>query len=279
MRGPDRGRIPVGGFRSFDEPIEGTKARVRSEKFADHYSQARQFYVSQTPVEQTHIVDGFVFELSKCEQPGIRARMVANLRNVDDDFARRVAAGLRLEPLPEPSIPARQPITDLPPSPALSILLNGPDSFAGRKIGVLITDGTDATLLASLREAATAEGALVELVAPQIGGVVTNDGQLVPAHQKIDGGPSVLYDAVVILASAEGAALLATDATTKDFISDAHAHCKYIGYTPETQALIEDVAVLDDGYIALDGNPAIATFLERCRLLRYWERTQTVDQT
>ena len=39
---------PVGGFRSFDEPIEGTKARVRSERFADHYSQARQFYVSQT---------------------------------------------------------------------------------------------------------------------------------------------------------------------------------------------------------------------------------------
>ena len=193
---------PAGGFRSFDEPIEGTKARVRSERFADHYSQARQFYVSQTPVEQTHIVDAFVFELSKCEQPGIRARMVANLRNVDDDFARRVAAGLRLDPLPEPSVPARPPITDLPPSPALSIVANGPDSFAGRKIGALITDGTDAALLASLREAATAEGALVELVAPQIGGVVTSDGELVPAHQKIDGGPSVLYDAVVILATA-----------------------------------------------------------------------------
>ena len=169
---------PVGGFHSFEEQIDGTKARVRSEKFADHYSQARQFYISQTPVEQAHIVDAFVFELSKCEQPGIRARMVANLRNVDDDFARRVADGLRLDPLPEPSQPARQPITDLPPSPALSIVLNGPDSFAGRKIGALVTDGTDAALLAALREAATAEGALVELVAPQIGGVVTSDGQL-----------------------------------------------------------------------------------------------------
>ena len=113
---------PAGGFGSVDEPIEGTKARVRSETFADHYSQARQFYISQTAVEQTHIVDAFVFELSKCEQPGIRARMVANLRNVDDDFARQVAEGLRLDPLPEPSVPVRQPITDLPPSPALSIV-------------------------------------------------------------------------------------------------------------------------------------------------------------
>ena len=52
------------------------------------------------PIEQDHIVDAFVFELSKCEQPGIRARMVANLRNVDEDFARRVADGLRLATLP-----------------------------------------------------------------------------------------------------------------------------------------------------------------------------------
>ena len=98
---------PAGGFRSFPEPVGGVKQRVRSERFADHYSQARQFYVSQTPVEQAHIVDAFVFELSKCEQPGIRARMVANLRNVDEDLRpsrrRRPPAGVvpgTLDPRP-----------------------------------------------------------------------------------------------------------------------------------------------------------------------------------
>ena len=40
-------------------------AALRPESFADHYSQARQFYVSQTAVEQQHIADAFVFELSK----------------------------------------------------------------------------------------------------------------------------------------------------------------------------------------------------------------------
>ena len=79
---------PEGGYRSFPEPVADEKQRVRSERFADHYSQARQFFLSQTPVEQRHIIDAFVFELSKCEQPGIRSRMVANLRNVDEDFAR-----------------------------------------------------------------------------------------------------------------------------------------------------------------------------------------------
>ena len=88
-------------------------------------------------------------------------------------------------------------------------MANGPETFAGRKFGVLVTDGTDAVLLEALRKAADAEGALVELIAPWIGGVSTSDGTLVPAHQHVAGGPSVLYDAVVILASAEGAAAAA----------------------------------------------------------------------
>jgi catalase len=232
--------------------------------------------VSQTPIEQRHIIDGFVFELSKCEQPGIRARMVANLRNVDEDFARQVADGLRLEPYPDASTPARAPNTNLAPSPALSIVRNGPDSFAGRKLGVLVTDGTDAALLGALRDAANGEGALVELVAPQVGGVVTSDGELVPAHQKVDGGPSVLYDAVVVLVSAEGANDLASDATAKDFVTDAHAHCKFIGYLPSAQPLFDAAGVtsqMDAGWIALDGRAAVESFIERCREVRFWDRS------
>jgi hypothetical protein len=33
----------------------GQKVRLRPESFADHYSQTRQFYISQTPPEQRHI--------------------------------------------------------------------------------------------------------------------------------------------------------------------------------------------------------------------------------
>ncbi len=197
MRGPRED--PVGGFTTFPSDEQGAKQRVRSERFADHYSQARQFFVSQTPTEQTHIVNGFVFELSKVEDPMIRTRMVANLRNVDDTFARAIADGLGLAELPAASTPARPPITDLPASPALSILDNGPASFAGRKVGALVTDGTDADILAALRAAIEAEGAVLELIAPKIGGVTLSDGSQVPADQNVDGGPSVLYDAVAVL--------------------------------------------------------------------------------
>ena len=35
----------------------GQKVRLRPESFADHYSQARQFYMSQTETEQNHIAN------------------------------------------------------------------------------------------------------------------------------------------------------------------------------------------------------------------------------
>ena len=83
--GPREDRVR--GFETFPDPQPGPKRRLRAESFADHYSQARQFYVSQTAVEQHHIIEAFVFELSKCDELRIRARMVAGLRNVDDDVA------------------------------------------------------------------------------------------------------------------------------------------------------------------------------------------------
>jgi catalase len=80
---------PDHGFHSFPSEEQGQKQRIRSESFADHYSQARQFYISQTPTEQTHIVSALVFELSKVERPDIRSRVVSHLLNIDNDLAQR----------------------------------------------------------------------------------------------------------------------------------------------------------------------------------------------
>ncbi len=40
---------PERGYRHFPAEEQGAKARLRPESFADHDSQARQFYISQTP--------------------------------------------------------------------------------------------------------------------------------------------------------------------------------------------------------------------------------------
>ena len=181
---------PKRGYQSFPEEVSGQKLRVRAELFADHYSQARQFFVSQTRVEQTHIADAFVFELSKVETPAIRERVVSHLVNIDEGLAQKVADGLGLAALPAAADPARPVIRDLAPSPKLSIVKNGPESFKGRKLGILLADGADAAIVADLEKAAAGVGAQIEFVAPKIGGVTLSDGSTRKPKQKVNGGPS-----------------------------------------------------------------------------------------
>jgi catalase len=267
------------GFQSYPSPEEGPKQRIRSETFADHYSQALQFYLSQTKIEQTHIANAFVFELSKCDRLAIRTRMVAHLLNVHPDLAKQVADGLRLKSMPDPAEAARPTRKDLKKSPALSIQLNGPKSFKGRKIGVLVTDEVDITLFTSLKGAAEAEGAMLEIIAPKIGGVEASDGAWIEASQKVGGGPSVLYDAVALLPSDDGVRRLIKDAAARDFVADAFAHMKYIGYVEAAVPLFKKAGVhdhLDDGFIALAGSKACTTFIQTCRQLRFWAREEAM---
>lgn len=271
---------PVRGFRSFAEEADGAKLRIRPESFADHYSQARLFYVSQEPIEQKHIADALVFELSKVERPDIRARIVSHLINIDDGLAGTVADGLGLPELPAPAQAAQPTRSDLPPSDALSIVKNGPPSFKGRKLGILLSDGANAALFGGLVKALDKVGAVYDVIAPKIGGVTLDDGTKVAAKQKIDGGPSVLFDAVAIVVSADGAALLADDAATQDFVRDAFGHCKYIGLTLDAQPIFANAGILeklDDACIGLGAAKDAAAFVDTIAALRFWPRELKVD--
>ncbi|WP_018388362.1 catalase [Ancylobacter sp. FA202] len=270
---------PSRGFRSFAEEIEAPKVRLRPESFADHYSQARQFFNSQTGPEQKHIAMALTFELSKVEDVVIRERMVAHLLNIDEALGATVADKLGIDKLPKPAEAAVPPRDDLPASPALSIVQNGPNSFKGRKVGVLVSNGCDGTLLTALQAALAAEGATMELVAPKVGGVETADGSKLPAHHMIDGGPSVLFDAVALLLSEEGAERLVGEAAARDFVADAFAHCKFIGFTAAALPLMAKAGVApdeDEGLIALEDGASVDAFVASCRTLRLWAREGVV---
>lgn len=261
-------------FRSFEAQVEGETRRIRPESFADHYSQARVYWISQTPVEQQHIVDAYVFELSKVKNPQIRSRVVANLRNVDEDLATQIADGLGM-PLPEASEPFAPVRTDLPASPALSILADPPNTFAGRKLGLLVTDGSDAKLVKGLQDAFTKAKAMVTVVAPKVGGAQLSDGSQLEGDELLKGAPSVLFDAVAIVPSAEGVQQLAKDPAAKDFLNDAFNHYKFVGLGPDATPLVEAVGLADK----LDAaTPTISSakdakdFAAACAQLRAWER-------
>jgi catalase len=270
---------PQQGFRSFAEAEEGQKVRLRAESFADHYSQARLFFNSQTPPEQRHIAMALTFELSKVETPVIRERMVSHLLNIDEGLAETVADKLGLKQLPKAADAAVAPRDDLEPSPALSILENGPESFAGRKVGVLVSPGADAVLLRKLQAAIEKEGAVMEVVAPKVGGVEAADGSWIEGRHMIDGGPSVLFDAVALVLSESGAERLTGEAAARDFVADAFAHCKFIAFTSGAAALLLKAGVdpdADEGMIGLDDPKGTARFIESCRKLRLWSREVAV---
>ena len=268
---------PERGHRSFPEPMDGIKQRVRSETFADHYSQARQFFVSQTKTEQDHIIAALTFELSKVETPAIRERMVAHLLNIHDELATKVAAGLGMKKLPTPADAAMPTREDLKPSPALSIIKNGPNRFEGRKLGVLVTDGVDAAIFQAVQSAVKKAGAIAEIIAPKVGGVKASDGTWIEAQQMIDGGPSVLYDAVAILASEAGVAKLLQHAPARDFVADAFQHCKFIGHTAAAKPLLDKAGVKPDaGIVPLAGKKDVDQFVGALGKLRIWDRESKV---
>jgi catalase len=266
---------PLEGYTSFPQQVRGEKMRLRPESFNDHYSQARLFYISQTGVERKHLRDALVFELSKCEMEAIRIRIVSHLLNIDEGLAKDVADGLGIADMPKPA-PAAQPTrTDLEPSPALSIVLNGPSTFAGRTIGVLVSDGADDGLLAAIRKAAEARGAMLKIVAPKIGGITDSAGTHWPADEKVDGGPSVLFDAIAIVPGEQTARDLVDNPTAHDFLKDAFVHSKFIALAPAAEPLVTAAALegkLDAGCFWLTEAGAAEDFVETCAKLRHWDR-------
>ncbi|WP_411728061.1 catalase-related domain-containing protein, partial [Methyloglobulus sp.] len=250
----------------------GAKGRIRAESFSDHYSQARQFYLSLTCYEQAHLAASLVFELSKVEHLYIRAAIVGHLRHIEESLAQRVACGLGMDELPQAPVSAVA-VQELDPSPALQLIGNMKDTLEGRAIGVLIADGSDAVSIDAVQKAVTAAGAKMKLVAAKIGTVKLADGSLLKIDGQLAGTPSVLFDAVAIILSDEAAKLLGKEAAAIDFVRDAFGHLKAIGVDKGGEALLTTAGIEQDaGVIAissLDGFIAAAK-------TRQWSREASV---
>ena len=270
---------PAQGFVPFADIEQGPKRRLRAESFADHYSQARQFFISQTRGEQHHIAAALTFELSKVKTRVIRERIVSHLLNIDEGLAAKVGGALGLKAMPKPADAAMPTRQDLDASPALGIVEKGPQRFEGRKLGILVSDGTDAAILKALKAALDKEGATFEIVAPKVGGAKASDGSSIEADEMIDGAPSVLYDAVALLPAPAGIDELVAESTARDFVADAFAHCKFIGYVEAAKPLFEKAGIsgdLDEGCIPIGSAKDVAGFVGELGKLRLWSREPNV---
>lgn len=268
---------PMHGFRTHPEAETGEKIRKRADTFADHYSQARLFFRSMTPPEQNHIASALAFELAKVEFVPIRERMLGHLVNIDDALYQTVAAALGMPPESAVKITPSVAPRDLALSPSLSLIRKDPGILQGRKAGILVTEGADATILAGLLAGFKKEKAAVELIAPKIGGVTGSDGKAISVHHALSGGPSVLFDTVAIVGAADAMAELVKEAAAVNWVRDAFGHLKIIGYSADSVPLLEAAGVtFDEGVLQVDGPKAIRSYVTKAKEGRRWEREPTL---
>ncbi|WP_194095748.1 catalase [Marivivens aquimaris] len=243
------------------------KLRVRDESFGDHYSQPRMFWNSQTDNERAHIATAITFELSKVELPHIRERVLTHLQLVSEELAKRVADGLGMK-LPKAAKPFKKPV-DLDPSPALSIQKNWNATLEGRKVGILIAEGSDKAEVEKTVKAVKDAGGTPMIVAPQVANVPLKGGKM-DADGQLAGTPSVIFDAIAVILTEDSAKKLTMDSAAVTYVMQAFAHLKAIGHTEGAQPLLDAANVeKDDGITGLDG------FIEAAKL-RYWDREPKV---
>ena len=95
----------------------------------------------------------------------------------------------------------------------------------------------------------------------------------------IDGGPSVLFDAVALLTAHQAIDDLVNEAAARDFVADAFQHCKFIGYDQSALPLLEKAGIsgaLDEGTIGLPGDKSVSDFVQEIGKLRVWAREPAV---
>ncbi len=213
-----------GVFRHYTQRVDGAAMRKRAKSFEDHYSQARMFWKSMSPVEAEHIVSAFAFELGKVEVPDIRSAVVAQLARVDHDLAVRVAAKLGLPEPPDEAVDGT-----VVASAALS-QIGVSDTIATRKIAVLAADGVDVVGTQRFRELMQQRGAMVEVLAPVAGGTLRGgSGGELPVDRAFTTMASVLYDAVVVACGPDSVSTLSDDGYAVHFVVEAYKHLKPVG--------------------------------------------------
>jgi catalase len=260
------------GYESFREQLDdGVKGRVRPESFADHYSQPRMFYRSQTKPEQAHIASAYAFELGKVDTAHVRTRMLSHLRHIDEDLASRVAKALGMA-LPD-AADAAAPVQDMDSSDALQTIGRSPKSLKGRLIGILVAAGSKHSEIKKFEEAAKKQGASVKIVAPTKE-VVLDDDTRIQADERLAGGPSVMFDAVVSIIMPDQAKKLAKDSSALDWFTDAYAHCKAIAYCGATdEFILTKLPIEKDAFVTPLAN--LDAFIDNAKT-RLWEREPKV---
>ena len=114
----------------------------------------------------------------------------------------------------------------------------------------MVAEGADDTGLADLHQTLLDAGAVARHVGSRLGRLTLASGNTLDLDAAVEVMPSVLWDAMVLVADGASQALLARDAKLQEFIRDQYRHAKpmlLIGDAAPVLALLGIPAALADG--------------------------------
>lgn len=266
-----------------DVPVtvpEATKVRENPASYDDHFSQARLFWRSMSPVEQEHIVNAYSFELGKCYEQAVKERQLIALANIDSELCARVAQGLGL-PAPERTVQYDEPEA----SPVLSQV---GDTWPadGRLVGIVVDPDADLTGVAALREELLGAGVLPLLIAPRGGEL----GEGLVAQRTFATARSIEFDAVVVAGAAPPApdALPSRDSKAGDdstvvtdprvglLVQECFRHCKAVVAVGDGRAVLDELGLAGVGVLTADDPVEVRDdLMALLSAHRSWERFAT----
>jgi len=256
-----------GGFVTYPSATEGTKVRVRSESFNDHFTQATLFYNSMSDPEKLHINQALQFELGKLTVKEVQQRMVDLLANVDTTLAENVGGYLGLTPK------AGQPNANAGQAKGLSQLDYVPGTPASRKVALLAADGVNGAEVTQMQGALQEAGVMVEVVAPHLGAIQSANGDAVPVNQSLLTTASVLYDAVYVPGGVDSVNTLQGNGDALHFIQEAFKHYKPVAASSEGADFFQAAGIAaEPGVVTGETGNIASAFLEAIGQHRFWDR-------
>ncbi|EAP6282373.1 catalase HPII, partial [Salmonella enterica subsp. enterica serovar Pomona] len=270
-----------GGFESYQERVDGNKIRERSPSFGEYYAHPRLFWLSQTPIEQQHIIDAFSFELGKVARAYIRERVVDQLAHIDVTLAEGVAHNLGFALTHEQTQIAPPPdVNGLKKDPALSLYAVPDGDVKGRVVAILLNDKVNAADLLTILQALKAKGVHAKLLYSRMGEVTADDGSTLTIAATFAGAPSLTVDAVIVPCG--NIADIESCGDARYYLLEAYKHLKPIALAGDARrfkALLNIDSQGEEGLVEADNvdHHFMDTLLTLMAAHRVWSRAGKIN--
>lgn len=113
------------------------------------------------------------------------------------------------------------------------------DIIKTRKIAILAADGVDELSLTTVKDALTAAGEVVEIVAPRLNFIISESDTQIPVDHSFLTAASVFYYAVYVPGGTNSVANIEAEKDAIHFLNEAFKHCKAIAADASTLQVLE----------------------------------------